>query len=125
MPLSRLHSLAGALALAVPLAAHAAPAPPPLAPCEVPGVAGPALCATYPVFENRDEKSGRTLGLKVVVVPATSGKKTDEAIAFFAGGPGDASTDAVPALARFLEAARATRDLASSSAPAAASPTMW
>ena len=92
-------------------AVSAASAPPPLAPCEVEGHAGAALCATYPVFENREAGTGRTIGLKVVVVRATSGQKTDEAITFFAGGPGDSSTGAVGPLAHYLESARKTRDL--------------
>jgi pimeloyl-ACP methyl ester carboxylesterase len=101
-------ALAGVLAL-LPLAAPAAP--PPLAPCAPPGLAGPARCATYPVFENRAAKSGRTIGLRVVVVPATSGQPTRAAITFFAGGPGDSSTRAAGFLTEQLAPARATRDL--------------
>lgn len=89
----------------------AAAAPPPLAPCQVPGLESAARCATFPVFENRAAASGRTLGLHVVVVPATSGQPTHEAITFFAGGPGDSSTRAVGPLAQHFHAARTTRDL--------------
>jgi pimeloyl-ACP methyl ester carboxylesterase len=98
------------LAFALPSAALSA-APPPLESCEVPGLATPARCATYPVFENREAKSGRTIGLHVVVVPATSGQPTAEAITFFAGGPGDSSTRPAAFFAHQLEPVRAARDL--------------
>jgi pimeloyl-ACP methyl ester carboxylesterase len=101
-------SLAALAAVAVRTAAAA---PPPLAPCALPGLETGALCATFPVFENREAKSGRTIGLEVVVVPATSGERTEEAITFFAGGPGDASTDGAAYLAHDLEPARERRDL--------------
>lgn len=93
------------------VAAPAAAAPPPLLPCTPPGLAEPARCATYEVFEDRARGAGRKIGLKVVVVPATSGRPTAEAITFFAGGPGDASTRPAGPLAHIFEGARADRDL--------------
>lgn len=89
----------------------AAVAPPPLEPCQLPGLETGGLCATYPVFENRAARSGRTIGLKVVVVRATSGRPTREAITYLAGGPGDSSTRGAGFLAQELAAPRATRDL--------------
>jgi pimeloyl-ACP methyl ester carboxylesterase len=97
-----------ALALAL---RPAAAAPPPLAACALPGLDSGALCAIYPVFEDRETKRGRSIGLKVVVVPATSGEPTDEAITFFAGGPGDSSTAGTAFLAHDFAPVRATRDL--------------
>jgi hypothetical protein len=71
-----------------------------LQPCQVPGnekeVA--AFCGTYEVWENRAAKSGRKIGLKVVLVPALSPKPEPDAIFFLAGGPGQA----VSPLAGFL-----------------------
>jgi pimeloyl-ACP methyl ester carboxylesterase len=60
-----------------------------LAPCTPSGVEGPALCGTFEVFENRAAKSGRKIGLKVVLLPATDPQARPEPWVYFAGGPGD------------------------------------
>lgn len=105
-------ALTSALALCLALGLQpVAAAPPPLTPCALPGLDSGALCATYPVPENRSVPGRRTIGLKVVVVPATSGRPTHEAITFLAGGPGDSSTRAAAFLAHELAAVRATRDV--------------
>jgi len=52
-----------------------------------------ALCGTYEVWENRDAKSGRKIGLKIVVLPALSSHPKPDPIFFLAGGPGQAATD--------------------------------
>jgi pimeloyl-ACP methyl ester carboxylesterase len=62
-----------------------------LAPCEIPGVKG-ARCGTYEVWENREAKSGRRIGLNVVVLPAIKSPRQPDAVAFLAGGPGDSAT---------------------------------
>ena len=59
-----------------------------LAPCTPSGVEGPALCGTFEVFENRAARSGRKIGLKVVLLPATDPKARPEPWVYFAGGPG-------------------------------------
>ena len=58
----------------LPALAAAKPEQPKLQPCKVPGEKGPvdARCATYKVWENREAKSGRKIGVKVVVLPALS-----------------------------------------------------
>ncbi|MFL6261434.1 MAG: alpha/beta hydrolase [Thermoanaerobaculia bacterium] len=78
-----------ALALAKPAAK---PAQAKLQPCKVPGEKGPvdARCATYRVWENREAKSGRKIGLKVVVLPALSAAPKPDPIFFLGGGPGEA-----------------------------------
>jgi len=75
-----------------------------LAPCKVPGkekkpVA--ALCGTYPVWENREAKSGRKIRLKIVVLPALSADPLPDAIFDFAGGPGEADTTYAGDLAEY------------------------
>lgn len=72
-------------------AAHAAGPTPAfaLAACSPEGVEGPALCGTYEVWENRATKSGRKIGLKVVLLPATNPSARPEPWVYFAGGPGD------------------------------------
>jgi pimeloyl-ACP methyl ester carboxylesterase len=50
-------------------------------------------CGTFVVPENRGRPDGRTIGLKVVVVPASLGPARTDAVAYLAGGPGSAATE--------------------------------
>jgi pimeloyl-ACP methyl ester carboxylesterase len=61
-------------------------------PCVVQGV--DARCGTFVVPENRAEPNGRTIGLRVVVLPALMEADPEVAFTFLAGGPGDAATEA-------------------------------
>jgi len=81
-----------------------------LKPCEIPGIKGPAKCGTYEVWENRDAKSGRRIGLKVVVLPATGSPRASDALAFLGGGPGQAITEDAPFFAEVLDKVRQHRD---------------
>jgi pimeloyl-ACP methyl ester carboxylesterase len=81
----------------IPAIAGAAEAPHPsrskLQPCQEPGLqAKGALCGTYQVWENRAAKSGRKIGLKIVLLPALSSHPKPDPILFLAGGPGQAAT---------------------------------
>jgi pimeloyl-ACP methyl ester carboxylesterase len=92
---SKLSLLILTLALAgLPAAAKPAPKPvhPMLEPCKVPGEKGQvdALCAIHQVWENRAARSGRRIGLKVVVLPALAARPKPDPIFFFGGGPGEA-----------------------------------
>ena len=60
-------------------------------PCVVRGV--DARCGTFVVPENRAKPDGRTIGLRVVVLPAFSKPARKDAVAYLAGGPGDAATE--------------------------------
>jgi len=51
-----------------------------------------ALCGTYEVWENREAKAGRKIGLKIVVLPARSANPLPDAVLDLAGGPGEADT---------------------------------
>lgn len=51
-----------------------------------------AQCATLTVYENRGARSGRTIPLRVVVLPANEQPRAADAITFLAGGPGQAAT---------------------------------
>src|SRR4051812_27570041 len=67
-----------------------------LAPCKIPGKEGKqvdALCGTYEVWENREAKAGRKIGLKVVVLPSLSSSPLPDPIFDLSGGPGAASTE--------------------------------
>jgi pimeloyl-ACP methyl ester carboxylesterase len=58
--------------------------------CLVQGI--DARCGTFVVAENRAEPDGRTIGLRVLVLPAYSKPVAKDAVAFLAGGPGGAAT---------------------------------
>ena len=87
------------------LAAQRTPAPPvevkPHA-CLIPEN---ALCATYPVWEDRDRKAGRRIGLNIVILPALAAGQAADPLFIFHGGPGGAATD----LAREYASARSLR----------------
>lgn len=108
--------------LALPLAgcrstvdlAHVAARRPPLSPCQVEGTDERLLCGTYTVPEDRwadparsaqsgqsgqsagQAKGGRTIDLRVVVVPARAARPEPDAIFFFVGGPGGSATRRAP-----------------------------
>jgi pimeloyl-ACP methyl ester carboxylesterase len=51
-----------------------------------------ARCSTLTVFENRATRSGRTIPLRIVVLPARQRDRAPDAVFFLAGGPGEAAT---------------------------------
>ena len=64
----------------------------PLKPCKLPGIDEELLCGKLTVFENRETRSGRTIDLNVVVVPALDSSRKEEPLFDLAGGPGVAAT---------------------------------
>ncbi|HEY2515322.1 MAG TPA: alpha/beta fold hydrolase [Polyangiaceae bacterium] len=84
-------------------------APLALTPCTIPDLNRPAKCGTAHVFENRASQRGRTIALKVVVVPAAQSHALPDPVVVVAGGPGEAATDEVPVVADFVKTS-ATRD---------------
>ncbi|HEX7106227.1 MAG TPA: alpha/beta hydrolase, partial [Acidothermaceae bacterium] len=77
--------------------------------CTVQGT--PARCGTLSVPENRLTGRGRTIGVNVVVVPASSTERAPDPIVWFAGGPGDSAVAAVTSTLNSLVNARVHRDL--------------
>jgi len=65
--------------------------------CTVQGI--PARCGTFVVPENRSKPDGRTIGLRVVVLPALFKPAANDAVTYLTGGPGDAVTDETAGLA--------------------------
>lgn len=63
----------------------------PLQPCRVPEVTEELLCGKLTVPENRETRTGRTIDLNVVVLPALE-RDAKEPLFDLAGGPGDAAT---------------------------------
>lgn len=106
--------LTSALLFTAALPVLAAPGPAEkfiLSPCHVEGVATEVRCGTYPVFENRDTRQGRTIPLKVIVLPALGAPPVPDPVVFFAGGPGDTATGAAGGIAQGLAAVRELRDI--------------
>jgi pimeloyl-ACP methyl ester carboxylesterase len=82
-----------------------------LAPCDLPGVAGPARCGTLEVFENRETRSGRTIGLRVVVLPATKPPAAPDPLFVLLGGPGEAAAELAADLAMEFADIRERHDI--------------
>jgi pimeloyl-ACP methyl ester carboxylesterase len=70
-----------------------------LSPCTVEGVAGEARCGTHEVPEDRARPQGRTVRLRVLVLPATGGQPALEPVVGFAGGPGESAVEEAAAMA--------------------------
>jgi len=64
----------------------------PLKPCKLPGIDEELLCGKLTVFENRATRSGRTIDLNVVVLPALDPGSKAEPLFHLEGGPGVAAT---------------------------------
>lgn len=79
-------------------------------PCRVPGLDEEVRCATYAVWEDREGKKGRKIGLNVVILPATSKERVADPVFFFGGGPGEGITEAAPGFDR-EDSLRRTRDI--------------
>ena len=98
-------------ATVAPAGGAAAQPPLELADCRLDGVPVPARCGTLTVFEDRAADAGRTIDLKIVVIPAVSDQAEPDPLFFLAGGPGQAATElAGPMLPLFADVRR-TRDL--------------
>jgi pimeloyl-ACP methyl ester carboxylesterase len=63
----------------------------PPTPCLVQGIE--ARCGTFVVPENRAKPGGRTIGLRVAVLPAAVKPVAQNAVTYLEGGPGVAATD--------------------------------
>ena len=84
-----------------------------LRPCTLPNV-GPAVgakCGTLTVLENRAARNGRTIDLRVVVLPATGSNRAPDPIFFIAGGPGSSVVADADGIALDSVGLRERRDL--------------
>jgi pimeloyl-ACP methyl ester carboxylesterase len=81
-----------------------------LAPCTIEGVAGPARCGSYKVWEDRAAKAGRQIELSIVILSALEAARSDP---FFMlqGGPGDAPSFNARFYSRVFQDIRRTGDL--------------
>jgi pimeloyl-ACP methyl ester carboxylesterase len=78
-------------------------------PCVVQGI--DARCGTFVVPEDRTKPNGRTIVLHVVVLPAFSRPAPKVAVAYLAGGPGDAATEQAADLSQQLVTLNRYRDI--------------
>ena len=80
-----------------------------LKPCTVRGYT--ARCGTLLVPENRDRPVGRTIGLRVVVIPSARQPAVPDAFTYLAGGPGAAATEMADSVMSIWSDVNATRDI--------------
>lgn len=85
----------------------------PLEVCNFDGVEEPLLCGVFTVFENRALQSGRTIPIKVVVIPAQQERTTNSAWIEHQGGPRYSMVAGAPSYAEggSLEYFRRHRDI--------------
>lgn len=83
-----------------------------LQPCHVPGLDAEVRCGTYEVYEDRAAKTGRKIGLNIIVAPASSAAPAPDPAFWLHGGPGAPATSSVANVqGGFLEGVHATRDI--------------
>lgn len=80
-----------------------------LRPCTVATM--PARCGSYEVWENRAAGHGRKIPLKILVLAAEDSAPRPDPVFLLAGGPGQAATEIVEAIAPELQALRRHRDI--------------
>lgn len=81
----------------------------PLHKCTVQGL--PARCGALSVPENRALPSGRTISLRIVVLPATVKRTHNDPFVYLAGGPGGAATQSTAVVASIWYELRRDRDI--------------
>ena len=64
-----------------------------LKPCRLAGIDEELLCGKLTVFENRETRTGRTIDLNIVVLPAFDQNTKAEPLFDLAGGPGASSVE--------------------------------
>src|SRR6266516_935714 len=64
-----------------------------LRPCRLAGIDEELFCGKLTVFENRQTRTGRTIDLNIVVLPALDQKTKAEPVFDLAGGPGASSAE--------------------------------
>ena len=82
-----------------------------LRPCWLPGVQRQAVCGAYPVWENRETRAGRRIGIFVAVLAARSPSPRPDPVFYLDGGPGNAASTAAADLATILDDILEDRDL--------------
>ncbi|HET6683377.1 MAG TPA: hypothetical protein VFG75_06750, partial [Gaiella sp.] len=106
----RLGVLIGAvLAVVIPAGATAAPELP-LHACRITGGIA-ALCGRFDVPENRAQRGGRSISLRVAVIPARERPRARDPLVYLAGGPGGSAVDSAAAMLPALGGINLHRDI--------------
>lgn len=79
--------------------------------CSVPNLPVGSRCATYPVFENRETRSGRTISVSIAVMPAVESPAEPDPLFILAGGPGQAASGLAGFAASAFAEVRRRRDI--------------
>ena len=79
--------------------------------CRLKGVESEVRCATLNVYENRETRLGRKIGINIVVLPATARVKETDPVFLFAGGPGQAAAALAPQALAILGSLNNKRDI--------------
>src|SRR5512134_1903439 len=74
-----------------------------LEPCRLAGGLE-ARCGTFTVPENRAQDGGRTISLRVAVLPARDGGTAADPIVYLAGGPGGSAVEGAAGMASIFAA---------------------
>jgi pimeloyl-ACP methyl ester carboxylesterase len=86
-----------------------------LEPCQLGAPGSPtrlaARCGTWNVPEDRDHPEGRTIELRVAVVPAVSREPAPDPLVFLTGGPGQAATESYVTIAPAFRRISKDRDI--------------
>jgi pimeloyl-ACP methyl ester carboxylesterase len=82
-----------------------------LAPCSSQDGPTDAYCGTLTVFEDRQTRRGRTIDLKIVVLPALGNDARPDPLFFLAGGPGQGAARMARQVREVFRRAQATRDI--------------
>lgn len=70
-----------------------------------------AYCGTYTVYENRETRQGRTLDLRIVVLPALGNDARPDPVFFLAGGPGQGAAQMARGIRELFRRLQAERDI--------------
>jgi pimeloyl-ACP methyl ester carboxylesterase len=82
-----------------------------LRPCTADEGPTDAYCGSHTVYENRDSRQGRTIALRIVVLPALSRDARPDPVFFLAGGPGQGAAELARGLRELLRRVQSERDI--------------
>src|SRR5262245_25246223 len=70
-----------------------------------------AYCGTFTVYEDRAARTGRTIDLNIVVLPALAADSKPDPLFFLAGGPGQGAAAVARGLRPIFRRVQTTRDI--------------
>jgi pimeloyl-ACP methyl ester carboxylesterase len=82
-----------------------------MTPCTLPYVPAAAKCGTMTVLENRAAGRGRSIQLRVAVIPAAESPREPDAVTYFDGGPGEAAINSAGFVFHLLSALHRRHDI--------------